>query len=210
LAQLLSVNVGVPRNIPGTNTLTGIYKLPVEGPLAITSDGIATDIIADRRHHGGADQAIYVYFQEDYAFWESQGVATEPGLFGENFTLSGMDSLTCAIGDRFTIGALVLEVSYYRKPCRTFSARMGNPAWLKRFQKARRAGAYCRVITPGTVEAGMDVTITPYAGARVTLAEIMGYDGVATIPDDFMQRALTTPLRDKTREKYETNLNRLF
>lgn len=210
MAQLLSVNVGVPRNIPGTQTLTGIYKLPVEGPVAITREGIATDIIADRRHHGGADQAIYVYFQEDYIFWEGQGIATEPGLFGENFTLSGTDSLTCAIGDRFTIGELVLEVTYYRKPCRTFSARMGNPAWVKRFQKARRSGAYCRVITPGTVQAGMDVTITPYSGERITTAEIMGYDGVALIPDDFMRRALTTPLREKTRETYETNLNRLF
>lgn len=210
MSRLLSVNIGVPRNIPGTSTPTGIYKLPVSGPVAIGRTGIETDIIADRRHHGGAEQAIYVYFRADYDFWAGEGIVPEPGLFGENLTLDGPDSAHTAIGDRFTIGEVTLEVSYHRTPCVTFSTRMGDPRWLKRFHKARRPGAYCRVITPGTVEAGMDVSIAPYGGDRISVAELMGYDGVADIPQAFMRRALATPIRDKTRIKYETRLTSLF
>ncbi len=210
MARLLSVNVGVPRNIPGTGTLTGIYKEPVAGPVAIGRDGIERDVIADRRHHGGADQAIYVYFAGDYDFWEGEGIATSPGLFGENLTIEGPVSTGTAIGDRFTIGDVVLEVTYHRTPCMTFSARMGDPRWLRRFHKARRPGAYCRVITPGSVSAGMDITLTPYSGERISVSELMGFDGIADIPRAFMQRALTTPIREKTRFKYESRLASLF
>lgn len=210
MASLLSVNVGAPRNIPGTGTLTGIYKEPVSGPVAITRDGIPGDVIADRRHHGGVDQAIYVYFQDDYAFWADQGVKTFPGLFGENVTIEGPDSASACIGDRFAIGDCVLEVSYHRTPCMTFSAKMGDPRWLKRFHKARRPGAYCRVLQPGSVAAGMAVIAMPFAGERISVAELMGFDGVADIPRDFMSRALTTPIRDKTRFKYENRLASLF
>lgn len=210
MAKLLSVNVGAPRNIPGTGALTGIYKEPVSGPVAIGRNGIDTDVIADRRHHGGTDQAIYVYFEGDYEFWAGEGVETAPGLFGENLTIAGPDSATTAIGDRFAIGDCILEVTYHRTPCMTFAAKMGEPRWLKRFHKARRPGAYCRVIQPGAVEAGMAVGITPYQGERISVSELMGFDGVADIPRDFMSRALTTPIRDKTRFKYENRLASLF
>ncbi len=210
MAKLLSVNVGVPRNIPGTGTLTGIYKEPVAGPVAIGRDGIADDVIADRHHHGGADQAIYVYFQDDYDFWSGEGIETMPGLFGENLSIEGPDSATTAIGDRFVLGDCVLEVTYHRTPCMTFSAKMGDPRWLKRFHRARRPGAYCRVLVPGAVEAGMAVIVTPYDGERISVSEIMGFDGVADIPRDFMARAVTTPIREKTRFKYENRLASLF
>lgn len=211
MARLVSVNRAQPRHIPGTRTLTGIYKLPLDGPVAIGGEGLEGDIIADRQHHGGADQAIYVYFAEDYAFWaRERGTAMEPGLFGENLTIAGTDSTATAIGDRFAIGDVLLEVSYHRKPCMTFSARMGDPRWLKQFHRARRPGAYCRVLAPGRVEAGMAVSILPYAGERISVSELMGFDGVADIPRDFMRRALTTPIRDKTRFKYETKLASLF
>ena len=210
MGRLLSVNIGVPRHIPGTSTPTGIYKQPVSGPVAITRTGIDTDIIADRRHHGGADQAIYVYSGADYDFWARQGIVPEPGLFGENLTLDGPDSAAMAIGDRFTIGTMVLEISYHRTPCLTFAARMGDRRWPKRFHQARRPGAYCRVIIPGTVQAGMDVSIAPYGGERISVAELMGFDGVADIPHAFMRRALATPIRDKTRIQYETRLTSLF
>lgn len=210
MAKLLSVNIGVPRNIPGTGTLTGIYKEQVTGPVAIGRDGIEGDVIADRKHHGGLDQAIYVYFEGDYEFWAREGIEPSPGLFGENLTIHGPDSATTAIGDRFTLGEAVLEVTYHRTPCITFSAKMGDPRWLKRFHRARRPGAYCRVIQPGSVSAGMDITVAPYSGERISVSELMGFDGVADIPRDFMSRAVTTPIREKTRFKYETRLASLF
>lgn len=206
-----SVNVGQARPIPGMKALTGIFKEPVLGSVSITRNGIAEDAICDRRHHGGVDQAIYVYFAEDYLFWAGElGALPAPGTFGENLTLSGAESAGTAIGDRMLIGDLVLEVTYHRTPCMTFAAKMGDPMFIRRFHRAGRPGAYCRVITPASIEAGMPVTYVPYKGERITVRELMALDGVRELDPQFMRRALTTPLREKTRFKYEDLLARLL
>ena len=211
MPHLLAVSTGRPEPIPGQKALTGIFKQPVAGPVAIGREGLAGDAILDRQHHGGPDQAVYLYFQEDYAWWEGQlGQTLAPGLFGENLTIAGTASAATAIGDRFRIGEVVLEVTWHRTPCMTFAAKMGAPGWVRRFHRGNRPGAYCRVLAPGAVEAGMEVSITPYAGERVTVSELMALDGVADLPADFMRRALTTPMREKSRFKYENSLARLF
>ncbi|ODT71039.1 MAG: hypothetical protein ABS75_09915 [Pelagibacterium sp. SCN 63-23] len=211
MPQLLAVSVGRPRPIPGQKTLTGIYKEPQSSPVAIGRLGLAGDAILDRQHHGGADQAVYIYFQHDYDFWATQlEEVPQPGLFGENLTISALASADIAIGDRLQVGSAMLEVSYHRTPCMTFAARMGSPAWVKRFHRANRPGAYCRVLAPGSVAAGMAVTLLPYRGERITVSELMAFDGSKSIPEDFKRRALTTPIRDKTRFKYENRLATLF
>lgn len=210
MAQLLAICMGKAEHIAGYGPLTGINKRPIAGPVAIGPQGIADDAILDRRHHGGLDQAIYAYFEGDYDFWRREGVATAPGLFGENLVIAGPISAGTAIGDRFAIGECLLEVTYHRTPCMTFAARMGDPRWVKRFHRANRPGAYCRVLRPGSVEAGMEVTVIPYEGERVTLSELMAFDGAKDLPLDFLRRAVTTPIREKTRFKYETRLADLF
>lgn len=211
MAELISINIGKARPIPGMSALTGIFKEPASGLVAIGKQGIAEDAICDRRHHGGVDQAIYVYFAEDYAWWNAElGALQAPGTFGENLTLSGCDSAKTAIGDRILIGDLVLEVTYHRTPCMTFAARMGDRGFVKRFHRAGRPGAYCRVITPASIEAGMALRYEPYRGERITVTELMALDGVRELDPAFMRRALTTPIRDKTRFKYEDRLASLF
>lgn len=210
MATLVAVCTGKAEHIEGYGPLTGINKRPVVGPVTIGPLGIESDAILDRKHHGGRDQAIYVYFGDDYDWWERDGVPTAPGLFGENLVISGTSSAGTAIGDRFAIGGAVLEVTYHRTPCMTFAARMGDRFWVKRFHRANRPGAYCRVIEAGDVEAGQEVAITPYEGERISVSELMAFDGRKDIPLDFMRRAVTTPIRDKTRFKFETRLADLF
>ena len=211
MAALIAVCVGKAEHIKGYSPLTGINKRPVAGPVQIGRLGIEEDAILDRKHHGGLDHAIYVYFQDDYDWWAAElDRVPEPGLFGENLVISGASSATTAIGDRFTIGETVLEVSYHRTPCMTFAAKMGDKFWVRRFHRANRPGAYCRVILPGMVEAGRAVTVTPYAGERITVSELMEFDVTKDIPLDFMRRAVTTPIREKTRFKYETRLADMF
>ncbi|UXN71637.1 MOSC domain-containing protein [Devosia neptuniae] len=210
MAQLLSINLGTAQHIPGYAPLTGIIKTPV-ATANIERLGLAGDAICDRKHHGGSDQAIYVYFADDYLWWADElGQSIAPGTFGENLTIGGIEGREVAIGDRFAIGPALLEVTYHRTPCMTFAARMGGPGWVRRFHRANRPGAYCRVLAPGAVEAGMGVGYQPYAGERVTVSELMALDGVREIDPAFMRRALATPIREKTRFKFETRLASLF
>ena len=101
--HILSINIGSVRTIHNAKApgQTGIYKLPVAGPVQVTADGLADDAIVDTRNHGGPDQAVYVYGGADYAWWSAElGRELAPGTFGENLTISDLESAPLAIGDR--------------------------------------------------------------------------------------------------------------
>lgn len=211
MAQLVSVNRGKPEPIPAKSALTGIYKRPLAGPVEINRDGLVDDAILDRRHHGGVDQAIYIYFSDDYAWWSRElGAEIAPGTFGENLTIDGITGRTVSVGDRFAIGPVLLEVTSHRTPCMVFALRMGDPKFVRRFHRAGRPGAYCRVITAGALEAGMPVTHQPFAGEPVTVSELMALDGNSDIPVATLKRALAAPVHYKLRHDYEQRLARLF
>lgn len=211
MAILLSVNRGKPEPIPAKSAVTGIFKRPVEGPVEIDAQGLRDDAIIDRRHHGGVDQAVYLYFGDDYEWWSGElGETIAPGTFGENLTIGGVAGRQVSVGDRFTIGNVVLEVTSHRTPCMVFAARMGDPGWVRRFHRAGRPGAYCRVIEPGSVEAGKPVKYQLFEGERTSVAELMAQDGVREIDPEFMRRALTAPVHYKMRADYQNRLARLF
>jgi len=199
---LLSVNVGSPEILPGSATPTGIVKLPRSGPVMIDEMGVLGDAVIDKKHHGGRDQAVYIYLQSDYDWWADSVGPLPAGTFGENLTIGGLDGENLAIGDRLQIGDVLLEVTYHRTPCATLGRRMGDPRWVRRFAKALRPGAYMRVLSPGTVEAGMAADYLPFAGERVTVSELMATDGMRERPRELMERVLRTPIREKTRLKY--------
>ena len=58
--EVVSVNVGGlrPLVVSGREVQTGIFKEPVEDPVAVGSLGLDGDVQADRRVHGGEDQAV--------------------------------------------------------------------------------------------------------------------------------------------------------
>jgi len=203
MPTLLSVNVGSPQVLPGSATPTGIVKLPRTGPVLIDEMGVLGDAVLDKVHHGGRDQAVYIYLQSDYDWWADSVGPLAPGTFGENLTIGDLSGENLAIGDRLQIGDVLLEVTYHRTPCATLGRKMGDPRWVRRFAKALRPGAYTRVLAGGTVEAGMAVAYTPFPGERVTVSELMATDGMRERPRELMERVLRTPIRDKTRLKYE-------
>ena len=87
---------------------------------------------------------------------------------------------------------------------------MGDPKWVKRFAKARRPGAYARVIHEGVVHPGDVVTYTAFPGTRVRLSETMALDGKsATLDAATLRWALSAPIHMKTRAKYEARLAEL-
>ena len=211
MAIIASINIGQPEPIPGKSAKTGIFKRPIDGEITITREGLEGDAILNRKHHGGRDQAVYLYFKDDYEWWSRELEAEiGPGVFGENLTIAGIEGRKMAIGDRLIIDEVVLEVTSHRTPCMVFAARMGDPGFAKRFHKAGRPGAYCRVIKEGAFHAGEPVRHEPYTGERITVAEMMALDGVRDIDPDFMERVLKTPIHHKTREDYQHRLARLI
>lgn len=172
---LLSVNVGKAEKLPdGKPTKTGINKRPADGAVEIAEFGLAGDAICNLKHHGGIDQAVYLYSRMDYVWWEEQLSAPCPaGLFGENLLVDQPESSQVCIGDRFTCGDLILEVTSPRIPCNTLNRRMADKTFGPRFRTAERPGWYCRVLAAGSVRAGETLEWLPYAGERITMVAAM-------------------------------------
>ena len=162
MARVLSVNVAEPRTLMrrGRELPTGLWKRPVEGAVAVGPLGLAGDLHADRRVHGGHDKAVYAYASEDVEWWEGElGRDLGPGFFGENLTLRGVDVSGARIGERWEIGSTLLEVTEPRRPCWKLATKVGEPRFVKRFAQAGRPGAYLRVLREGEVRAGDAVIV---------------------------------------------------
>ena len=168
-ASIVSVNVGKPRIVQwyGRAVETAIFKAPVAGAVLAAGVNLAGDDQADRRVHGGPDKAIYAYALEDYSWWSDQlDHELGPATFGENLTTTGIDLTHSTIGDRWSVGGAVLEVSQPREPCFKLGIRMGDSDFVDRFADARRPGTYLRIIEPGLVTAGDEIVGRGRVGSR--------------------------------------------
>jgi MOSC domain-containing protein YiiM len=128
----------------------------VAGPVLLTAAGHAGDEVADKRHHGSADQAVCAHPLEHYAFWNAE-YETEvfgPATVGENWTLSEANEANTAIGDVYRVGRALVQVSAPRVPCSTQERKVGLPGFLRRSNETQRTGWYLRVLESGEVAAG--------------------------------------------------------
>lgn len=192
-----------PLKIGAKLTQTGHFKEPVHGPVALGREGLTGDAIGNHKYHGGPDQAVYLYSAEDYAWWEQQlGRSLTYGTFGENVTA---DQLPTAfrLGDIWNFGPVQLQVTGPRIPCSTLAARMGLPKFVKQFAAANRGGAYARVLTPGQLEAGQELTVDPYPGPAPTVDALFELWHQPRKDPDLMRLALTTPLAARVRATLE-------
>ncbi|MFC5755135.1 MOSC domain-containing protein [Rhizobium sp. GCM10022189] len=201
--KILAVCRGSAERLPGKSYRTGIFKHAVAGGVMIDAEGLVGNAICNRKHHGGVDQAVYLEGSASLDWWASQfGHPVEPGTFGENLVIEGLDNRDVAVGDRFMTGGVILEATSCRIPCATFAARMNDPKFVKRYTRAARPGIYCRVISNGIVEAGMPVDHRPFSGARVTMPEMMETFGRRLSAAD-RSRYLAAPIHYKLRDLLE-------
>ena len=71
MARLLSVNVGLPREVQWKDktVLTAIWKSPVEGRRIVRKLNLDGDAQADLAGHGGEQRAVFVYQMDSYDYW---------------------------------------------------------------------------------------------------------------------------------------------
>jgi MOSC domain-containing protein YiiM len=175
VGTIVSVNVGEPRVVPwaGREVTTAIWKEPVEGRVAVAGVNLAGDGQADRRVHGGPDKAVYAYAVEDYEWWSTElGRPIGPGTFGENLTVRGLDLGTAVVGEVWAAGTARLAVTEPRLPCFKLGIRMGDAAFVHRFDDARRHGTYLRIVEEGDIGAGDAVTLLSRPDHGLTAASI--------------------------------------
>ena len=209
--KLISINIGQKRiqKNKDREEITGIYKTPVTGSVQINKLGIADDFIASKKHHGGPDQALYIYGVDDYRWWQAElGRRLEAGTFGENLTIDGLESAGFNIGDTLQLGGVTLQVTAPRIPCGTFASRMGDGQWVKRFRAAERPGLYVRVLREGNITAGDEVQVEAYEGETISLIQMFRdyYDKHKS--EEVLRKHLNAPIAIRARVDLEKELER--
>jgi MOSC domain-containing protein YiiM len=177
--EVVSVNVGTLRQIRWRGRLlsTGIWKYPVEGRVEIRGTSLSGDIQADPESHGGPRKAVYSYSIEDYRWWEQTlGIKLQPGTFGENLTLSGIDLGGVLVGERWRVGTTNLRVTQPRIPCFKLGIRMDDRRFPRRFSEAERPGAYLAVEHEGDVGTGDPVEIVERPSHPITVRMLAHLD----------------------------------
>lgn len=211
--KLISLNLGQERTIQRKDRVerTGIFKIPTPESVWLSSLGFENDMIVSKKHHGGPDQAVYVYGAADYDWWSKElGKQLVPGTFGDNLTISDLESAEFNIGDYLHIAAVTLQVTAPRIPCSTFAARMEDPQWVKKFRHAERPGLYCRVLQEGFVKAGGPVTVERYAGETLPVVQMFREYYDRNKSEVSLRRHLNAPIAIRARMDLEEELqNRL-
>jgi MOSC domain-containing protein YiiM len=164
LAKLLSVNVGLPREIGsfrGNRILSGIRKEPVAGSVVVRKLNLEGDKQADLTVHGGVDKAVYVYPSENYPYWKNKfpDFDFRWGALGENFTTEGLHEDSIRIQDRLSVGSAEFAVTQPRSPCYKLGLRFGTNRMIKMFLESLRSGFYLRVLREGIVRAGDEIRV---------------------------------------------------
>ena len=194
MARLLSVNVGLPRDIAwkGRTVHTGVWKSPVNGRRRVGRLNLEGDGQGDLAGHGGEHRAVFVYQIESYRYWQEQLKRSDfvYGQFGENFTIEGLADDAVCIGDRFQVGTALFEVTQPRVTCFRVGIRMNEPRMASLLTSSGRPGFYFRVLREGEVAAGAEIVKVGEAGERMTVAEINALLYLPDHPRHRLERAL--------------------
>ena len=197
MPRLLSVNVGVPRDViwNGKTVRTSVWKSPIDGRRMVRKLDIDGDAQADLAGHGGEHRAVFVYQMDSYHHWERFLGRNDFtfGQFGENFTVEGLPDNEVCIGDRYRIGGAEFEVTQPRVTCYRVAIRMNEPRMPALLVAHHRPGFYFRVLQEGEVGAGDDIVKITDGPERISVAEV---DALLYLPgasSQQLQHALRIP-----------------
>ncbi|MET9894273.1 MOSC and FAD-binding oxidoreductase domain-containing protein [Streptomyces sp. NPDC006465] len=197
MPSLLSVNVGMPKNVPwqGRTVFTGVWKYPVHGPVMVRRLNIDGDGQGDTAGHGGEQRAVLVYQIESYRHWKQHFGRDdlEHGQFGENLTVDGLSDDEVCIGDRYRIGEAEFEVTQPRVTCYRVGLRFGEPELPALLVSHHRPGFYMRVLREGHIQAGDEIIKTGSGPGTLSVADT---DALLYLPDrdpEMLRLAVSIP-----------------
>jgi len=194
--KIISVNVGLPRLVlrNGEPVSTGIFKEPVSGRVTMRTLNLDGDRQSDLSVHGGPLKAVYVYPSEHYEFWKQELPEMDLpwGVFGENFTTTGLFETEVNIGDKFRVGQAELMVTQPRMPCYKLGIRFGRADIIKRFLGSERSGFYLLVAKEGEVGAGDEFQLLEKNESGVRVVDVTRLYGSDKANVDLLRRAIAT------------------
>jgi MOSC domain-containing protein YiiM len=191
---------------------TGIFKEPVAGRVMVRTLNLDGDRQSDLSVHGGPEKAVYLYPSEHYDFWKRELPDMELpwGMFGENFTTTGLLETEINIGDTFRIGTGVVMVTQPRMPCYKLGIRFGRTDIIKRFLVSERTGFYFSVVKEGEVGVGDELEVIKKNASGVRVVDVTRLYSSDKENVDLMKRAIATEsLPESWREYFRKRIKSL-
>jgi MOSC domain-containing protein YiiM len=202
--RILQVRLGPVRALvdaAGRPWRSAIAKAESLAPVLVGPDGIEGDQVADRRHHGGPQQALLAYAALHYDSWRAEGVELPFGSFGENLLVEGTTDQAVCIGDIWQAGGLRLQVSQPRQPCATLARYLASDSMVARIWDTGRGGWYLRVLGTGLVAPGpLELVHRPHPGWTVARV-LRAFDEAARKPEEARGAAALEHLSPEWRAK---------
>ncbi|GAB5416722.1 MAG: MOSC domain-containing protein [Crocinitomicaceae bacterium] len=203
--KIVATNIGEKRALEwhGKAVTTGIFKYPVTEGIYLEREDVRADSVVDRKYHGGIDKACYSYSADHYAYWKTlyPDLAWDYGMFGENLTIEGLNEKEISIGDVFSVGDAILQVSEPRQPCMKLNLRFNSNQMVKKFTHFGYSGIYFRVLEEGQVNPGDELKLQKKGAPELSVFDVfqMIYQKGN---DDLREVAKKHPdLAEATREK---------
>ena len=196
----------------GEPVSTGIFKEPVAGRVMLRTLNLDGDRQADLTVHGGPEKAVYAYPSEHYDFWKQElpDMDLPWGMFGENFTTTGLFENEINVGDRFRIGSAEVMVTQPRMPCYKLGIRFGRTDIIKRFLVSERSGFYLSVLKEGEVGAGDEFELMEKNASGVRVVDVTRLYSSDKQNVDLLRRAIATEgLPESWRSHFQKHLEKL-
>ena len=194
--KVVSVNIGKKETITwrGKKVQTGIYKYPVTQPLVLGLEDVVGDSVIDRRYHGGLDKACYLFSEDVYPEWKElhPDLNWQPGMFGENLTIEGLNEKKVFIGDVYKIGTALVQVTQPRQPCFKLGVRFGSQKAVGEFIELEHSGVYVRVLREGTVSKGDELELVERSEEQVSVYEVFQLLYADNFSDDTIMKVANT------------------
>ncbi len=158
--NILSIQVALPEiHIDTSGRIekewnTALFKETISEPTYARTLGLEGDGQADLENHGGVNKAICVYPSEHFPYWRSElDLDFKAGSLGENFTSAGVLESEVYIGDIYSLGDLIVQVSQPRQPCWKIARRWAVKKLALMVQETGKTGWYFRVLQEGQIQA---------------------------------------------------------
>ena len=147
-----------------TSGVRGIQKKDVNSGYFSVDWGIDGDAHAGRWH-----RQISLLSADKIDAFNRQGAGVVPGAFGENLVVEGFDFRALPVGTLLRCGEVLLEMTQIGKECHSHCEiykKMGDCIMP-------REGVFARVLEPGTIAVGDEMTIEPRTQPRPWQAAVI-------------------------------------
>lgn len=153
MGEVIALSIGKEKNFTWKDKKvhSAIGKEKVE-KVFLTFDGFVGDGVANKAFHGGKERAVCFYPFEHYEKWEKEfNIRINPPAFGENICGTEYTEKNTYIGDIFSLGEAIVQVTQGRVPCSTISKFNEVDIFLNRIVETCYTGYFLKVVEEGVV-----------------------------------------------------------